>query len=96
MTLKVLSRSGLDMRGRIIRFDHEHVNGNHGHYNVVNVYVDEMRIGCIYEDTDSYSMLTEYDFDKAYILLTETELNGIVVNLYVHYPQAAPLKIEVV
>lgn len=67
----------------------------------INVYVDGRMIGRVSEASDeSISMLTEYEYDKAHIKVEELHrqdgsVMGSNVYLFVHYPDVAPVKINV-
>lgn len=82
------------MKGRTIRMDHVQSKDKHNRFKAVNVYVDDIYIGCVFNsDKERYSMVTEYEYDKVYVLIEETPY-GPNMDFFVHYPAAAPIKIE--
>ena len=92
-TLAHFAQSGYDFKGCTITLEGLAVEGVFVDelMRVVNVFVNDQLIGCVYDSpgSDQYSMLTEYEFDKAHLLVE----NGTVY-LFVHYPGAAPLKVS--
>jgi len=91
-TLAYFKDLNYDFKGRTIRIDHltgpEIFEDGPAHF--INVYVDNMKIGVVYGTSElRFSMLTEYEFDKAHIKVE----NGVVF-LFVHYPGVAPIKVS--
>ena len=80
--------------GRTIRLDHVQSKDKHNRFKAVNIYVDDIYIGCVFNsDKERYPMLTEYEYDKVYVLIEETPY-GPHREFFVHYPGVAPLKTE--
>lgn len=92
-TLAYFAQKGYDFKGCKITLEGLAIEGifADGLMRVVNVFVDDMLIGCVYDNpgSDRYSMLTEYEYDKVYLLVENSE-----VYLFVHYPGVAPLKVS--
>ena len=87
-TMKALAASGYNLSGSLIQIDHIHVYNQYNSYKFVDVYIDGMRIGCVYSsNSEYYPMLTEYDFDKVFVLVESD-----YVYLFVHYPGISPIK----
>lgn len=83
-TLRRFAASGYDFTGCSIRLDHVRVYGRHTEYKCVDVYVDSMRIGCIYSsNTKFYPMLTEYDYDKVFLRVEDGS-----VYLFIRYSES--------
>lgn len=90
-TLRRFASSGCDFTGCSIRLDHVHVYGRSSDYKYVDVYVDDMRIGCIYSSNAKfYPLLTEYDYDKAFIKVEDDS-----VYLFIRYTETPPDKSNV-
>ena len=96
-TIDELKRQKYRLKDRTIRLDHVESD----EYKVVNVYIDNMLIGSVFNNNEeAYSMLTDYDIDKAHIRIEDSapdEFYEYVVTakafLFVHYPNEAPIKI---
>lgn len=68
-TLAHFAQNGYNFKGSTIRMEsilvpNQFVDGD---LRVVNVYVNGMRIGCVYDRYDSYRMLAENNYDKVHI-----------------------------
>jgi hypothetical protein len=86
-TLKHFSRSEFNFKGCQIRLDNLLLPGVFvdGESCVVNVYVDDKKVGYIYNTSTCYEMLTKYEYDKVYL-----KVEGPNVFLFVHYTGASP------
>ncbi len=80
-TLDYFEKQGNKFKDRVIRPEHIRVKGvfEDGDLLVVNVYVDNMRIGCVYAPKDYYKMLTENEYNKAHI-----RIDGDAVYLFIN------------
>ena len=104
-SLQELKKSRYNMKGRTIRLDNIASTDPYNKYKVIKVYVDDKLIGNVFEsDAQQYSMLTDYEYDKAHVRVEDTALDvdfdtsGIVttkVYLFLHYPKIEPIKVTI-
>ena len=79
-----------NFKGRTIRLDCVLFDPSRADGYRIDVFIDNGLIGSVWQsDGEQYSMLTEYEYDKAYLLVE----NGTVY-LFVRYPGVAPLKVS--
>ena len=92
-----------DLTGRTIqlictRFDKSRKDGRR-----IDVRVDGKLLGTVWQsDEEQWPMLTQYDYDKAYVRIEDTwpgctdpTIVHTKVYLFVHYPTDEPIKITV-
>lgn len=102
-SVSYFEKRNYDLTGRTIqlictRFDKKRKDGSR-----IDVRVDGKLLGTVWaSDEEQWPMLTQYDYDKAYVRIEDTWLGctdpTIVhtkVYLFVHYPDEAPIKITV-
>ena len=89
--LKHFAKTAYSFKGCTIRLDNYGLPGVFADHDshVINVYVDDKKIGYIYDSTSWYEMLTGYEYDKVYIKVEKPD-----VYLFVHYPGASPIKVS--
>ena len=79
-TLAYFEKNGYNFEGCQIRLEYATVVGEHNTFDVVNVYVDDMRIGCRYGGHSQFDRLAVPNYDAAHIKVENDE-----VLLFLHY-----------
>lgn len=60
-----------------IRLDHVEVKSHGNKFKAVDIYVNDMWLGCVYESREeAYAMLTKYNYDKAHVKLDPVHIKG--------------------
>lgn len=102
-SVSYFEKRNYDLTGRTIqlictRFDKKRKDGSR-----IDVRVDGKLLGTVWaSDEEQWPMLTQYDYDKAYVRIEDTwpgctdpTIVHTKVYLFVHYPADEPIKITV-
>lgn len=81
-TLAYFKKNGYDFSGCRIRLEYSTIIGEHGPFDVVNVFVDDMRIGCRYGNHNQFDRLAVPNYDAAHLKVENDE-----VLLFLHYTE---------
>lgn len=103
-TIYKLKKQSYNMDNRKIRLECIQSNEQYNKYKVIQVYVDNMLIGSVFNsDKEIFSMLTDYEIDKVHVRIEDSCPDEFIDNvvtarayLMVHYPADAPLKIDTI
>lgn len=102
-TINGLKKIKYDLKGRTIRLDLMESVDPYNRYKEIKVFVDGYLIGSVFNsDESSFSMLTDYDYDKVHLRVEDSAPDQFYENivtakafLFVHYPAEAPIKVTV-
>ena len=87
-------------RSAVVRLVLKEVSGVYASpFNVLEVYVNQHKVGVLYDGNSQYATLFSEPFDKVYVLIEETVgrgkfFDGIEVYLFAHYPGGGPVKVD--
>ena len=81
-TLAHFKQNGYDFSGCRIRLECATIDGEYGPFDVVNVFANDMRIGCRYGTHTQYDRLAVPNYDAAHLKVE----NGDVL-LFLHYTE---------